>query len=419
MRLSLDPSRDVLSLYAPFVTHPVQRIQHTRSVLLHTDTATNKLSIVSSVTFALVLSLPKTVPIHYLLRYMLLAYTRHAYASFSKQSDAASHATLDTAYLTKYALLFLREIDRHNRRDYEQVMKQRLLDAKDSEERAWQWHGAGDTRIEDEEYRQMRNINFIRDVKPVSISTPDPKSYKDAAQYRILFDNHLILYYFLTHFKRGTVNLEHKETKFECPIVLLDPVATSHGNRHERFEGSNYIYYVEKQLDAAQNTAFHTSLNFKETFEHRGGLLLPSTYDATDTSYAHQLNTLEAMYANASFEDNSGQRLTKRQYAEGKRFRLSYNRFYVDLSTTLYTHVLYYEREKMLTSDHKEQGRKAKAVKQVTVVKLAKNQPTLQSVVAKIPEECKRKLELSIQEDELSVTKKPRLEQATLSRFFK
>lgn len=431
MRVTLEPTKDILSLYIPFVPVEKQRVEHTRSVLLQKKEKT--FTILSSVTFSLVLSLCKTVPIDYLLRYMLLSYTRHAYAVTSKDSDANRHAPLQTvdgvepAFVSTGGRYFLRRVDRENREDYEYVLKKGLLKAEDKEERAWQWFRPGSAEIEDEEYRLMANINFIRDIKQVSISGgSDKKTYENQTQYRILFDNHLILHYFLKQFKYGRVTLEHKGTKFECPLVLLDPTpCPGGGNRYEKFEGTNYLYYVEKQLNARENPEFHTHLHFKQVYPYTGGLLLPSTFDPQDALYTRMVNSVDNMETMCKYEDNSGARLNKKQQEGGKGFRLCYNRFFVDLSTGIHTHVEYFEREKMLgvAVTEKKKSKKIES-KPKERVKLSKSQPTLHSVVEKIPHGAKRKImdeletEHTVSNLVLNTTKKPRIEQTKLNHFF-
>lgn len=437
MKVTIEPCKDILSLYTPFAPVNKAHVEHTRSVLLQRRQNEPTFTIVSSVSFALVLSIPQTVPLEYLLRHMLLSYTRHAYAITSKENEMVRHTAIcraytpkkeehehtegiDPSYIALGARYFLRRIDRENRQDYEHVMKKGVLKAENKEGRAWRWFKSGSVEIEDETYRAMRNINFIRDVKQVSAMSSDKKTFQNDTQYRILFDNHLILYYFLIQFKRGTVVLEHKETKFDCSLVLLDPVATT-GNKHEKFEGANYVYYIEKQLNSVENRDFHTTVHFPETYPYTGGLLHPSTYEANDTLYMHEENTIQAMLANSSVEDNTGQRLTKKQQEASKGFRLRYNRFYVDLSTNTHTHVEYFQRQKTLISEQPTKKKKTPTTdKPKEAVKLGKNQPTLHLVLANMSQQDnKRKLTSEEVIASLPITnKKPRLAQAKLNSFF-
>lgn len=434
MQVILDPTKDILSLYTPYAPPSRLRVEHTRSVLLQPQSkeTPSLFNIISSVTFALVVSIPLTVPIDYLLRHMLTSYAREHFAMHSKNNDCLKHAHLyrgvkegdeDADFLTLEARLFLRRIDLDNRKDYEYTTKNGIFKECNKEEQPWQWLLPSSVAIEDEEYRVMRNINFIREVKQVY--TTDKALAKSDAQYRLLFDNHLILYHFLRQFRHGTVSLHHKETKFDCRLALLDPVCDSLG-RYELFEGGNHVYYVEKQLNNKENRDFHASLHFSETFPYTGGLLHPSTYDHNDAAHRNEKNTVEAMYNNCVYEDNSGQRLTKKQLEGSRGFRLCYNRFYVDLSTSVHTHVEYTTRGKALINERKTaKPKKTKAVEPTKgkVIKLGKNQPTLQSVVANIPDESKRK-HAAVAEpvpavtDEARPAKKPRIEQAKISSFF-
>lgn len=447
-------STDVLSLYTPFCLPSTERVEHTRSVLIQGDGKDGApLTIISSVTFIMVISMAKSVPLDYLLKYMLTSYANRAYSFASKNSDKTKHAPLypnEEGEISQAAKVFLRRIDRQNAEEYEDVVVRKgLFKAPD-----WRWVPAGSRLIEDIAYRRMRNLNFVRDIKQVGIQCNGDKRFKDDAQYRITFDNHLILWHFLNQFKRGVVTLEHKETKFECPITLLDPVVagSTGGNRHEPFEGGNYLYYLEKQLNADENREFHTSLSFKEPILYTGGLLHPSSLDANDTLHLHEPNTLAQMVKNKLCVDNTGQRLTKKQCVANKDFRLRYNRFYIGLWERQHTHLEYFAREKMLIrlQGPVSGGQAATVVvpdgqaTETTVVPPArkqvdqraptqpsrKNQPTLRRAVESIPEESKRKRDCEEGEQEAIVpvvvaatteerpTKKLRVTSQKIDKFF-
>ena len=438
MQVTLNPTEDVLSLYTPFCSHTKERVEHTRSVLLQKRDNETTLTIVSSVTFILVFSMPKSVPLDYLLKYMITSYANRAYSFASKASDKVKHAPIymnEDGEICQHAKGFLTRIDRQNCQEYEDVViRRKLFKAAD-----WRWAPAGSRLIEDVAYREMRNINFVRDVKQVGIECNGDKRFKEDAQYRLTFDNHLIVYHFLNQFKRGSVTLEHKETKFECAITLLDPVVTlaNGGNRHEPFEGSNYLYYIEKQLNNNENREFHTSLSFKEPILYTGGLLHPSSLQSNDTLHLHEPNTLAQMFKNKLCEDNTGSRLTKKQYAANKDFRLRYNRFYIGLWTAQHTHLEYYTREKLLIRERLSSATAATtttttvtgeetATVPTMVVAVAtppvhtrklvdyriptessrKNQPTLKRAIEAIPEESKRKYDVPV--DTIVVTTEER-----------
>jgi len=411
MQVILKPgTKDILSLYTPFTGPEKIRVDHTRSVLLKQDeTVADHFTIVSSVTFILVISLPARVPLDYLLKYMIMSYGQRAYSLTSKQSEKSKHLPFYVSEASDEGpKRFLRRIDTQNCQDYEHA---RTL-TKDEE--GWRWYPAGSRQIVDEAYREMRNINFVRDIKQVDIECNGDKRFVADSQYRLTFDNHLIVYHFLSQFKYGSVTLTHSETKFECPITILDPIAKV-ANKHAPFEGSNYVYYVEKQLNESENNEFHSSLHFKESVSCVGGLLHPATFENNDTLCLHTPNTVAEMIKNRVWEDTSGQRLSKNQYKANQGFRLLYNRFYVDLSTREHTHVEYYQREKTLHCA----VRPAKVVvvattttKPVPIRKVdyrkptesvRKNQPTLWCVVQKIPEECKRK---QAEEEEVVIPRK-------------
>lgn len=470
MHLELNLEQDILSLYTPY-TWPGKRIQHTRSVLLQKRSGSEGedtlFNILCSVTFNLVVSISASLPISSFIRFLILSYTKHAYDSRSEENDVKKHAPLDIS-----AKQYLNRIDRQNRENHEYCIRSKLFhDTTPSDGEApsiaWQWLKAGDMRIEDVTYREMRNINFIRDVIEIDIHNED-ESFQNEVQYKIVLDNHLILLHLLGKLRYGQITIFSPDgSKSKYSARLLDPVCTSR-SRYDLFKytASTYLPYIEKQLNAKENPSFSQSLHFNKSYSCRGGLLQPSlgvisTVNDDDEgdddinkpsrphtitemlSQAASSDALETTWQQGSSDNYDGDWVEiKQQKSVSKKrdtvFKVRHNPLFIDLSAHEHVHVEYFERLKSVAFRDPSAINKPKKSSATTTIKEAKavnkNQPLLQAFVNKIPEESKRKYEpvvaaaavassiIEEEKEEVRPLKIPRIEkkqQATLNHFFK
>lgn len=488
MHIELNLEEDILTLYTPhkWLGKP---IQHTRSALLQKRSGKGEdtlFTIVCSVTFNLVVSISSALPISSFLRFLILAYTKSAYDTRSIDSDVKKHATL-SQNLSKETREYLAMIDQKNRENHEYCMKTRIFhdtpqgdDAGNATQ--WQWLKAGNEGISDLSYRNdMRNINFIRDVQEIDIHNDDP-SFKDEVQYKIVLDNHLILMHLLNKLRYGHITLfQANDVKLKYAVRLLDPICTTR-SRYELFKGTNYLSYVEKQLNVKENPAFSQNLHFDKSYPCRGGLLHPSlsitiapvvvvatTVDTiadtevtipskevkkkevttlcqhTITAMLDQSTTLtavESTWNQGSMENYDGKwiELKQEKSVSLKKknetvVKMRHNALFIDLSKNEHVHVEYFERLKSISYRDPSAIKKPKIVKpdleaSTCTKKLGKsvnkNQPLLRTCVQNISEESKRKYEppppiqAIVEESEERPLKIPRIgkQQATLQHFF-
>lgn len=435
LTLELNLENDILTLYTPY-TGPMQRIQHTRSALLQKRGGQGEatlFNILSSVTFSLVVSLQSTLSIDAFLKFLITAYCAEAYSAYSQNNEIKRHAHLyNSNSLSSQARMVLRRIDQQNRDNYEYCVRQKIFI--DSPEKEWRWFHAGKENIVNETYRHMRNINFIRDIESLNIHNESPL-FKGEKQYRITLDNHVILYNLLERLKYGKISIG----QLKYSVRLLDPIGTSR-SRYELFQGTNFTAYIKKQLDASVNHRFPKSLYFEKHYLRKGGLLQSALF--TETSSVRMNNITNLLNQSVSIKeieeehiwkqalDDSQTMTVKKQVVKEKPgFTLHYNSFYIDLSHNEHTHVEYFDRLKAVMSHDATQEKEKK--KKSPVIKEAKckdkNQPLLANFVKDIPNEAKRKYDVSLLSP-LALTLTPeratkiqRTEkgQATILQFFK
>ena len=439
MHIELNLEEDILSLYTPYAA-PGNRIQHTRSVLLQKRSGEGDatcFNLISSVTFNLVVSLSSTLTIDAFLRFLILSYTKHAYDKYGTASDVKRHAyvyNMGKNGPSWHAKNFLSRIDMQNRENYDFCNREKIFH--DTKEASWQWWKAGSEQIMDQTYRHMRNINFIRDVSEIDIHNDD-ECFIGERQYRITFDNHVILLHLLEKLRYGQITLFETQVKVKHRVRLLDPVSTGRSH-YELFKGHNYLDYVEKQLNASQNAAFSTILQFSKHYECKGGLLQPSlVIDLQDKEREHSITALltqstsstalEKTFDQTSMDFINGEwvevKPQERKVAKKVEFKVRHNPFFIDLSQNNHIHVEYFERLKgVARRDSSVSNKKTKTVTTKEVKRVSKNQPLLQAFVSQIPEKSKRKV---LEEEEEPVVarplKMPRVEkqQPTLNDFFK
>ena len=484
MHVELNLEQDILCLYTPTAA-PRQRIHHTRSALLQRNKGDGEdtvFTILCTVTFNLIVSLPANLPINAFLRTLLLAYNRHAYTNFFDESDAKLHQSIYAdAGVSDRAKAYLRRIDQQNVENMIYCTRLKLLQDTPENEKdgtpaaPWLWHKAGSAAIGDVNYRQMRNINFIREVTEIDIHNEDDR-FANEVQYKIMLDNHLILLYLLERLKYGTLKVPHSGLELSYTVKVLDPLPVpTTRNRYELFKRTkNPMEYIEKQLDAKKNHSFYNVMTFSNRYECKGGLVHPSllsSVTAPSESANKVVHTIKEMLSPSleaaelleswdQASDENWLQTKKPIKAKVTSFRVLHNPFYIDLSLKEHIHVEYYEAKRDVARHDKTPIKPLKkstsaaaaaaasaadavsstSSRAVKVKGPGKNQPLLRGFISQIPEKSKRKHEeeeeehddddddsdkplpaLIIEEKESRPKKIQRTEkqQATLQQFFK
>lgn len=459
IRVQLNLKQDILCLYTPYA-HSSRRLEHTRSTLLqrrNNEEGENTLfTIVSSITFNLVITVSHQLPIDTLLRFLILSYTRYAYGDLSQESNLKKHASLynEGSGVSKQALQSLYRADLQNRENYQYCMTNRVFnDIPETKEGnpaiPWTWLIAGDERITNTLYREMRNINFIRDVTEIDIHNDEP-SLVGEKQYKIQLDNHLILLYLLKKLRFGQITIPHNEIKLKYSVRLLDPICSLFG-KYELFIGNNnhLSAYIEKQLNTKRNPLFIETLFFKQSYTWRGGLVQASLHGEN----TQKIHTISEMFSQATSSTTANMEVIWDQAAEGgfigikkkqqpqdsvkkvgkeEEFKIRHNPLYIDLSAHEYIHVKYFDGTKTVACHDPTPIKKIKKLGSTTTVVIKesrwidKKQPLLRGFIDKIPEDSKRKYEpelvqTQVVEEERNEQRPMKIQrtQATLNQFFK
>jgi len=136
-------------------------------------------------------------------------------------------------------------------------------------------------------------------------------------QYKITFNNHKVLYYFLNRFRKGDVNV--KGIAYQVKILKFD----SQGRALDTlFQGYN-MHYIENQLMTFKNDQERVAMRFFSFQSIQDGLLHPSSLEKGDASRSS--NTFDEMDMAKISIIHEGDH----------RKRISYQSLYVDLHATL------------------------------------------------------------------------------------
>jgi hypothetical protein len=318
--------------------------------------------------------------------------------------------------------------------------------------RPWLWHKSGSAAIEDANYRQMRNINFIRDVTEIDIHNKDDETFANEVQYKILLDNHVILLYLLERLKYGKLKVPHSGIELSYTVKVLDPLPVpTTRNHYELFKRTkNPMEYIEKQLNSKENHSFYNVMTFSNYYECKGGLVHPSllssiTTTLTDSS-SKVVHTVKEMLSpsKAAAEvleswdqasDETWLQVKKPAKVKVNLFRVNHNPFYIDLSLNEHIHVEYYEAKRDVARNDKTPLKPVKksaspvnVTRAVKPIRAGKNQPLLRGFIEQIPEQSKRKheedkplqaVEIEKKEDRPKKIQRTDKQQATLQHFFK
>ncbi len=301
--------------------------------------------IIDGITFSLVLSFNKEqVNLNSLLKFIILRYGSRAYGPRKvENSDYAVHSRLKSDDPTNKQVSQkikdkLSDVDAKNYNDFNECKRMRYLEDDTENDIEWQWRVAGDTHINNEYYREMRNVNFIRGVYNIDIRN-NASIFANDKQCRLVFDNHKILYSVLNLFKYPI----EIEGRVQTIKVLDNPQKDS--TRYELYDlsapGASQRY-IENQIRLLVTS--ERTMRFEEIMPYRGGLLLPSSCDYNDTTAFNFANTLEMMHEHRIRDDN----IRKKDAP----LPISYNRFYIDLENELHLkHVDYGTRRTILFKD--------------------------------------------------------------------
>ncbi len=307
----------------------------------------NALVLVDNLLASLVVSAPREVDLESFGQFLI---TKYAEKHYNRENTIDNYSHLETMD-NNDVITLMKNVDQQNCNDFRiyQQYRKKMSDPDNDDNSNNNNNTNNDNNnnnftenVMESRYNSMRNIRFIREITQF-VSTS--KILKNENQFKISFDNHQILMFFLRLF-RGFPQLINKKRH---TIRIIDPLKT-----YELFEGTNEQYF-EKQMNHLQNSKFFQNLSFKHMVHQTSGLLSPGI--STFTGYSHSLSNcgsqLEIMKQESKIE-------LRDKYLPVFR----YNKYFMDLrvmtkSTTIYR--VDYNEKTVRVSDVTQKDEKLRA----------------------------------------------------------
>ncbi len=280
----------------------------------------NALVLVDNIMVTLVVSVTKDLNME---TFGLFLMTKYAEKHYLMANTTDSYSHLETEENTRIMNL-LKRVDQQNHDDYKKYQQYRKTqdNADDDSNNSTYNYGKinkNESDLIDSRLSLMKNIRFIRDIKQFNAVG---KMFKNDNQFKVTFDNHAILLFFLRLFRSYPQLINHKRYQFR----VLDPIKTS-----DLFEGTNDQYF-EKQLNHLKNCNFYQNLSFKNKVHQTTGLLSPgvSSFPGYNNGLSNYDSKLEIMKQESKMD-------AKDKYLPVFR----YNKYFMDLSAMMKETTIY------------------------------------------------------------------------------
>lgn len=273
------------------------------------------LVMIDNVSFILVLSIHSDVDTEMLGTFLIGKYGDRF---FNKNSGNTLIEEYDRINVNRENIEFLRAIDMQNMADYGIYQ---LFRSK---------YGVENARL-----NEMLNIRIIRGIKEfVAVGN---KKIKNERQFKIIFDNHTILMFFLRQLRAYQQKIGDLYYQFR----LLDPIKTN-----DIYEGTNEAY-IDKQMNHTLNPSFFHNLSFRNKVHQQDGLLLPGalSFPGYTTALSNEENSITQM-----IEESFPTRLDKTP------LMLGYNKYFMNIGVMRKQTLLYrvdYKEKIIILSDMK------------------------------------------------------------------
>lgn len=281
--------------------------------------------LVDNLMVSLVVSVTKDVDMETFGQFLM---TKYAEKHYTLDNTIHSYSQLETPENSNVMTL-LKRVDYQNSDDVRKYQQHRKKDENNMEEEEetnyskYKRNSNNNNNDSDDlltsRINRMKNIRFIRDIKQFNAVG---KMFKNDNQFKVTFDNHTILLFFLRLFKAYPQMINHKRYQFR----LLDPIATSN-----LYDGTADQYF-EKQLNHLKNPNFFQNLSFKNKIHQSSGLLSPgvSSFPGYNYALSNDGSKLDMMQQESKIE-------LRDKYLPVFR----YNKFFMDLSVMMKTVTIY------------------------------------------------------------------------------
>jgi hypothetical protein len=202
----------ILSLYSTLDTE--NEIVNTRSIyLFNIKENINRWVIGDNINFSLFISVPNEVSIENLKQFMFYSYWIKTYGSFNswKEDEDPEKGYYENevnnenmspntkSFLSLMDCYNRTSLDEYNKKQFEEMKKRRNNEEDDEED---------EEEDEEDEEVNYENIKFIKDVEQL----PSPSIYREhlvnETQYKLTFNNHVILSYFIIKFLTQLINIK-------------------------------------------------------------------------------------------------------------------------------------------------------------------------------------------------------------------
>lgn len=273
----------------------------------------NALVLVDNILVTLVVSVSNEINIETFGRFLL---TKYAEKHYVYSNTIESYSQLESPENSNVIRL-MKRVDQQNCDDFKIYQQSRKKETPEEESK----NNSNKKNYKNNDYddlmndrlNRMKNIRFIRDIRQFNATG---KMFKNDNQFKVSFDNHMILTYFLRLFRGFPQLIKNKRYQFR----VIDPIKTS-----DLYDGTNDQYF-EKQLNHMKNTKFFQNLSFKNTVHQTTGLLSPgiSSYQGYNHALSNHGSRLEIMKQESKMD-------LKDKYLPVFR----YNKYYMDLNAMM------------------------------------------------------------------------------------
>lgn len=323
---------NLLSLYTS-IDETTGHIENTRTVIVtHQVNEPGHMVLMDNVLFTLYISIPKSIEPGRLRRFMLNSYAFVHFTNPFESNDDVKKGSAVTASTNKMVspdvITLLTSVDARNDAHFSKFMNARKKkEHRDNDE-------YNEYEEDEEEEEEVSPCHFDNDMdimigletdctplKSVFNAKDRKKKFPKQKQYKVVFNNHMMIHYFVNRFLNKPVQLKGEPSPFNVHVMEYEKDA--HNVKSVKpiakiFKGLS-THYVEGQLYQFSAARSSVRLRYDAPITINHGLLLPSSLDSTYYTSQQYANTIENML--------------KTTKPMSSKFTMSYQCFYIDLYT--------------------------------------------------------------------------------------
>lgn len=325
---------DFLSLYTcddNYHTRSVYCCKREDKILLEDETELiqNKLIILDNLNFDLIISIHTDIKLNDLINSMISSYSYNCFNEDDSTEKGLYFNEINNTFISNELKEKFKDIDKMNREDYklykEDCMKLRRY-IKQEEKEYEMVNELGDEYEKSHHYykkieyiplnNQILNIKIIRNALKLPSSIKSKRRFPNDNQFKLSFDNHIILSYFFNRFKKPLkINNQNYNIKILNPLQL-----------DQLCEESNSEDFIANRLISFKRNNDFIYYKFNESQKIKEGLLHPSCINNLDNNHFRIDNNINHLINHLFFRSKNCISLNQ----------IMYNTLYIDLSTINY-----------------------------------------------------------------------------------